>query len=215
MKLRTRYNYVNLVTTIVVLLFTGIIYYQAISWILTNQKDKDLKVEEKEVFDYVSLNHHLPQTFESNDQQITFSAARPGSVKREFINTMYFRKWDDDRQKKDHRPGAGKYESGRALISSVTVGDNYYKILIVESRVETEDLIRLIFVITIGVILLLVVVLLVTNRLILNRLWQPFYNVMKELRLFRLTDNRDMLKVDTNIDEFIELNAAVASRWLE
>jgi len=210
MKLRTRYNYVNLVTTIVVLLFTGIIYYQAISWILTNQKDKDLKVEEKEVFDYVSLNHHLPQTFESNDQQITFSAARPGSVKREFINTMYFRKWDDDRQKKDHRPGAGKYESGRALISSVTVGDNYYKILIVESRVETEDLIRLIFVITIGVILLLVVVLLVTNRLILNRLWQPFYNVMKELRLFRLTDNRDMLKVDTNIDEFIELNAAVA-----
>jgi len=55
MKLRARYNYVNLATTIVVLLFTGIVYYQAISWILTNQKDKDLKVEEKEIFDYVAL----------------------------------------------------------------------------------------------------------------------------------------------------------------
>lgn len=209
MKLRARYNYVNLVTTIVVLLFTGIVYYQAISWILTNQKDKDLKVEENEIFDYVNLNHHLPQTFESNDQQITFTSAPPGSVKREFINTMYFRKWDEDRQRRHHPRGMGKYEIGRALVSSVAVGDQFYKILIVESRVETEDLIRLIFTITIGVILLLLVVLLITNRFILNRLWQPFYNIMKELRLFRLADNRDIPKVDTNIDEFSELNAAV------
>src|SRR5580658_3551192 len=96
MKLSAKYNRVNLVTTIVVLLITGIVYYQAISWILTNQKDKDLKVEEQEVFDYVALNHHLPQTFESNDQQITFTEAKPGSIKREFINTMYFKKWDKD-----------------------------------------------------------------------------------------------------------------------
>ena len=73
MKLSARYNRVNLITTIVVMLITGIIYYQAISLILTNQKDKDLNVEENEVFEYVKLNHHLPQTFESNDQQITFS----------------------------------------------------------------------------------------------------------------------------------------------
>ena len=211
MKLRTRYNNVNLVTTIVVLLLTGIIYYQAISWILTNQKDKDLKVEEKEVFDYVALNHHLPQTFESNDQQITFYSAPPGSVKREFVNMMYFRKWDDSRgNNHHHHHGAGEYETGRALISSVTVGNAYYKILIVESRVETEDLIRLIFTITIGVILLLLAVLIITNRFLLNRLWQPFYGIMKELRHFRLTDNQDIQKVDTNIDEFKELNTAVA-----
>src|SRR5580692_9961161 len=96
MKLLTRYNRVNLIITIVVMLVTGIIYYQAISLILTNQKDKDLKVEEQEVFDYVNLNHQLPQTFESDDQQITFSEAKPGSVKREFFNTMYFKKWEED-----------------------------------------------------------------------------------------------------------------------
>jgi len=66
--------------------------------------------------------HHLPQTFESNDQQITFSAATPGSVKREFINTMYFRKWDEGRQRRHHHQGTGKYEIGRALVSSITVG---------------------------------------------------------------------------------------------
>jgi hypothetical protein len=41
------------------------------------------------------------------------------------------------------------------LISSVTVNGKYYKILIVESKVETEDLIQIIFGITIGVILFL------------------------------------------------------------
>ena len=46
MKLLARYNRVNLLTTIIVMLITGIIYYQAISLILTNKIDKDLVVEE-------------------------------------------------------------------------------------------------------------------------------------------------------------------------
>jgi signal transduction histidine kinase len=212
MKLLAKYNRVNLITTIIVMLITGIIYYQAISYILTGQKDTDLVVEEQEIFDYVKLNHHLPQTFESNDQQISFTLASPGSVKREFINTMYFKKWDDDDKhkfKKHKHRREGENESARGLISAVTVGDKYYKILIIESKVETEDLIRIIFSITIGVILLLLLVLVAINRLILNRLWQPFYNIMSELRLFNIADSKPIPKLDNNIDEFKELNNAV------
>jgi signal transduction histidine kinase len=192
------------------MLITGIIYYQAISYILTGQKDRDLVVEEQEIFDYVKLNHHLPQTFESNDQQITFTPASAGSVTREFINTMYFKQWGkDDKYKKHKHRREGEYESARGLISSVAVGNKYYKILIVESKVETEDLIRFIFSITIGVILLLLLVLVVTNRLILNRLWQPFYNIMSELRLFNIADSKPIPKLSNNIDEFKELNNVV------
>ncbi len=216
MKLLARYNRVNLITTIIVMLITGIIYYQAISLILINQKDKDLKVEEQEIFDYVKLNHHLPQIFESDDQQITFTEAKPGPIKREFINTMYYKKWDkdDSHPTHHHHHHDGEYESGRGLISSVIVGDKYYKILVVESKVETEDLIQLIFGITIGVILLLLLVLLVTNRLILNRLWQPFYLIMKELKLFSIADSKEIPKIDTAIDEFKELNIVVAEMVL-
>lgn len=210
MKLLTKYNRVNLITIIIVMLITGIIYYQAISYILTGQKDRDLVVEEQEIFDYVKLNHHLPQTFESNDQQITFTPASAGSVTREFINTMYFKQWGkDDKYKKHKHRREGEYESARGLISSVAVGNKYYKILIVESKVETEDLIRFIFSITIGVILLLLLVLVVTNRLILNRLWQPFYNIMSELRLFNIADSKPIPKLSNNIDEFKELNNVV------
>ncbi|MDB5124979.1 MAG: yedV [Mucilaginibacter sp.] len=212
MRLFAKYNRVNLITTVIVMLFTGIVYYQAISWILNNQKDNDLNVEEQEIFNYVKINHRLPQIFESNDQQITFTPAKPNSVNREYINTMYFKKWNDDNGHRQHSQQGkkeGEFEAGRGLISSVTVGDKYYKILIVESKVETEDLIRIIFFITISVILFLLLVLLIINRLILNRLWKPFYGIMNELRLFNIADNKEIPKLDTAIDEFKELNRAV------
>ena len=212
MKLFARYSRVNLVTTIIVMLITGSIYYMAISWILTGQKDKDLVVEEREIYEYVRLNHQLPQTFESNDQQITFTAARPGSVTRQFINTMYFKQWgkDDAHERRHYRHhGRGEFESGRGLITSVAVGDNYYRVLIVESKVETEDLISIIFGITIAVILLLLLTITITNRFILNRLWQPFYNIMNELRLFNLADDTGISKSETTIDEFKELNQTI------
>ena len=64
--------------------------------------------------------------------------------------------------------------------------------------------------ITIGVILLLLLVLQTANRLLLTRLWQPFYEIMKELRLFNIADGKEIAKADTTIDEFKELNATVA-----
>ncbi|MDB5134517.1 MAG: yedV [Mucilaginibacter sp.] len=212
MKLLAKYNLVNLVTTIIVMLITGIIYYQAISLILTKQLDKDLAVEENEIFEYVGLNHQLPQVFESNDQQITFTEAKPGSITRQFINTVYRNKKEgEEHPKKRRHRHEDEYESGRGLISSITVGGAYYKIQIVESKVETEDLIQIIFAITAGVILLLLITLFVTNRLLLNRLWQPFYNLLKELRLFSLADSKDIPLISTTIDEFKELNQAIVS----
>jgi len=212
MRLITRYNRVNLLTTILVMLITGIIYYQVISLILINQLEKNLEVEEDEIYEYVDLNHHLPQVFKSNDQQITFTEAQPGSVKRCFINTVYHNYDNPKYAKRHHRhDDDDDYETGRGLITSVTVGNKYYKVLIVVSTVEAEDLIKIIFGITAGVILLLFVTLYVTNRLLLARLWQPFYDLLKELRLFSITDNKDIPLEKTRIDEFEELNQAIIS----
>lgn len=211
MRLLTKYNRVNLLTTIIVMLITGIIYYQAISLILTNKIDKDLVVEENEALDYVKLNHSLPQVFQSNDQQISFIEAAPGSVTRQFINTDYRRQEDEDHPGKYKRRHRDEFEAGRGLITPIRVGDKNYRMLIVESKVETEDLIKIIFGITAGVILLLLLTLYVTNRLLLSRLWQPFYNLLKELPLFNVADNKDVPLTDTTTDEFKELNQAIIS----
>ena len=198
MKLLDKYNRVNLIAAIIIMLITGGIYYLAISSILINEKDKALEVEEQEIFDYVKLNHQLPQVFESPDQQISFKQVPKNSVTRQFINTTYYKKYNES-------------ESGRGLISFIDMGHAYYKILIVESKVETEYLIQIIFGITIGVILLLLLALVIINRLILNRLWQPFYNILGELKLFHVSDTRNIPQLDSSVDEFNELHQEVSA----
>ncbi|MBS1529780.1 MAG: HAMP domain-containing histidine kinase [Bacteroidetes bacterium] len=208
MKLLTRYNRVTLATTVVVMLITGIVYYFFIHFILIRDVDKDLEVEENEVFEYARENNRLPQVFESNDQQISFYEAPAGSVQRRFLDTLYKLTPNPNHR---HRHHGEHYESGRGLITSVSAGNQYYKVLIVKSTVETEDLVKVIFLITIGVILLLLLILFLINRLLLNRLWQPFHALLKELRMFNVADNKDIAQIDTSIEEFRELNQVVTS----
>lgn len=206
MKLLTRYNRVTLITTVVVMLITGLVYYDAIRLILISDVDKDLAVEENEVFEYVKQNHQLPQVYESNDQQITFSEASPGSVKRQFIDAEY-KKSDNPKRHRRHR--GQEYEEGRGLVTSVIAGDKYYRVLIVKSTVETEDLVKIIFGITIAVIMLLLLTLFIANRLLLTRLWKPFHLQLQELRQFNLSDNKNIPRIESNVDEFKELNQVV------
>ncbi|RWY48061.1 sensor histidine kinase [Mucilaginibacter gilvus] len=197
MKLLNKYNRINIAATIGIMLVTGIIYYYAISHILTKRIDKDLVLEENEVFNYVSLNHKLPDVYESNHQQITFLPLGKHVIKRRFLDTVYKEVDEDD------------MEAGRALISSVKVGGQSYRILVAQSKVETEYLIKIIFQITICVIFVLLVLLTVLNRVILKSIWQPFYKVLAQLKDFSLADKAIVNSTPSGIDEFKELDQAV------
>jgi signal transduction histidine kinase len=199
MKLFDKYNRVNIGVTIIIMLITGVVYYYTISHILTGQIDKDLVLEENEVFSYVSKNHRLPDVYESNHQQIVFRPLGNNQVKRRFLDTVY-----RDADEKD-------LEAGRALISSVKVAGQNYRILVTQSKVETEDLIQIIFLITIGVIVSLLVILIVLNRVILKSIWKPFYKVLFQLKEFSLANHPVISTTPSTIDEFKELDQAVIS----
>ena len=197
MKLFDTYNRINIALTVVIMLITGIVYYYTISQILTGQIDKDLVLEENEVFNYVRKNHQLPDVYESNHQQITFAPLNRQYIQRRFVDTVY-----KDSDEKD-------FEAARALISSVSVSGKSYKIMVTQSKVETEDLIRIIFLITIGVIATLLAILLILNRVILKSIWKPFYKVLSQLKEFSLASNPSISNTPSNIEEFSELNQAV------
>lgn len=199
MKLLDRYNRVNVAVTVVTMLVTGVIYYYTISHILTNQIDKDLVLEENEIFNYVTENHRLPDVYESSHQQIIFAPLGNKAAPRRFLDTIYKELDDND------------MEAGRALISSVKVGGQNYRILVTQSKVETEYLIKIIFLITIGVTVTLLVVLLFLNRIILNRIWQPFHRLLTQLKDFSPARAAAMHSVPSKIDEFRELDQAVST----
>jgi len=199
LKLLDRYNRFSLLTTILVIVVTGFVYYFTISYILTGQVDKDLLVEEHEIFDYVKLNNRLPQVFKSEDLTIRFEPIKRDTVIRQFAQTRFYDEKEHDQ------------ESGRTLFSSVKVGPQLYRIQITESTVETEDLIRVIFIITLSIIFVLLIILLLINRVLMRKLWEPFYLTLKQIKLFNLADRNGICPVDTHIDEFYDLNQEVTA----
>lgn len=202
MKLLDKYNRISLITTVLVIIVTGFIYYFTIKLILTEEIDEDLASEENEIFEHVKLNHGLPQIFESEYLKIRFDLAGNNPVNRQFTNIQY---WDS--QHKNHL-------SARELMSSLQVKGKMYRISIIQSTVETESLIRVIFLITLGIIFILIVVLFTINRLVISSLWQPFYQMLRQIKLFNLTDNNIITALDTEIDEFKDMNQEVTAMSL-
>lgn len=200
MKLSSRYSQVNLVTSFIILLITGVTYYRVIHYILTNDLDKDLAVEEQEILEYIKLYKLLPPEGNFKDQIVHYHFEPSVSI-RKFSDTVY-----------DNL--TGEKEPGRRLITSVILNNKRVNVEIIKSKVEAEYLIRIIFLITLAITILLLVSLALINHFVLNRLWKPFQATLSQLRFFNIADKQELVQADTRIDEFAELNKAVIALTL-
>jgi len=198
-KLLTRYNRANIITAIVILLASSITYYFIIRIILLQQLDKDLMVEEQEIHEYVNQNKSLPNASAYKDQEIKFEFAKNNAVKRSIVSS----KVKDELYDGD--------EPVRILSFPVKAGGVLYKAIVIKSQLEAEDLLQLIVIITAVIFLLLLVIISMINRFLLGKLWQPFYQTLKQVQSFKLKSPSSLNLPSTNIEEFIELNNSVAA----
>lgn len=196
MKLFAKYNRVNIVATVVVLLIGGICYYLILHFVLLKQLDNDLNAEEQEIKNYILLNHLLPVPTNTKEQEIIFKEST-SSIKRKIESKKIYKKEDDE------------YEICRILFFAVNVSGKNYNVYISQSQEATEDLMQLIASITLGLLLLLLFMLFIVNRFILNKLWHPFNTTLAKLKEFDINKNQKLQLNTTNIDEFIDLNYAV------
>jgi len=197
MRLSSKYNRVNILTTIITLIFTGGIYYLFIHSILTDKLDRDLAVEEDEIRQYVATNNRLPLPAGFIDQKISYLEVKSGTVERKFSYTNYFNEKDNDE------------EPGRSLFTSVKLNGKLYQVTITKSRVESDELLRNILLITLSVTLILLVALLLINQFLLNRLWRPFYSILNKMKSFEVASADKIITEPNDINEFLELNASV------
>ena len=198
MRLLSRYNRVNIITTIVVLILSGLSYYFAIRYVLIGQLDDDLKVEEQEILDYVNKNGALPHPSSYKDQQVAYQEAVASPVKRKFSSSKGFSKEQNEEI------------ISRKIVFPLAIAGKNYTVMISKSEEATEDLIQLILLLTMALVILLLLVLFIFNRFLLNKLWRPFNTTLKELKNFNLSNNKKLQLEQTNINEFSDLNEAVS-----
>lgn len=198
MKLLNKYNRANIFTAIVILVATSTAYYFIVRTILLQQLDRDLKVEEQEIYEYVKEKNSLPTASQYKGQEIKFTVAKNGVIARRLTTSVVIN--SEDREE----------EPVRMLTFPISVHGVLYEAIVIKSQVEAEDLLELIVLVTGAIILLMLVVISLVNRLLLSKLWQPFYKTLSQLRTFELQNVVTINLPSSNIDEFNELNFSVS-----
>ncbi|RZK52613.1 MAG: HAMP domain-containing histidine kinase, partial [Pedobacter sp.] len=97
-------------------------------------------------------------------------------------------------------------EPFRMLSTVFTIDNKYYEMKIVASTVAEDDLIESLLY---GLILLYVAILssvLLINNLLIRKIWTSFYQLLKNLRAFRLDKDEGIKTTKTEVREFRELN---------
>jgi signal transduction histidine kinase len=196
MKLITKYNRVNIIATICVLLAASICYFFIVRFVLIRQLDNTLKVEEAEILSYIKQNNQLPEATNYRDQHTRFEQS-DDIVKRKFSNISLY-------EERHHESNAY-----RQLVFPVIVNGKPYKAFVTKSEEEMEDLVLLIVLITVGIIIFLLLILFITNRLLLRKIWKPFYNNLQSIKAFNLSNKKYSGSDATDIDEFRDLDSAV------
>jgi signal transduction histidine kinase len=196
MKLFDKYSRVNIVASVLALLVGSFVYYFSVRYVLINELDDTLKVEEAEIMDHAATHGQLPEPANYRDQKISYLPVTT-AIRRKFYHTT--------KPESHHKEN----EPYRELAFSVRVKGQLYTVLVAKSEEETEDLLELIMLITAGMILLLLGTLFLANRFLLRRLWRPFYETLDSIRQFNLSTRQLLPTRATDTEEFRDLNSAV------
>ncbi len=100
-------------------------------------------------------------------------------------------------------------EHVRMLSTAFRYREAYYRLKIITPTLAEEDLIDTLFWQTIGLYLVLLISIFIINNAVLKRLWKPFYNLLHQLKNYRLGSNKPLPSVRAKTKEFTDLQQAV------
>lgn len=98
------------------------------------------------------------------------------------------------------------YEPVRLLESVFKKDEKYYKVKVITSMVEEDDLIEDLLFSIIWLYVGLILSIIILNNLILKKVWNPFYNLIDNLGNFKIERDSEIQLQESRIEEFNMLN---------
>lgn len=99
-------------------------------------------------------------------------------------------------------------EPVRILHSAFQYQNEFYRLKIISSLVEEDDLLEDSFWSVLWLFLILVASVIIINNVILRKVWNPFYDILNRLKTYRLDSSETAINLPTKTVEFIELQKA-------
>lgn len=196
MKLFSKYNRINILSTVIIFLLGCIAFAILLRYVIIRQVDGDLEIEKNEITVYVNQYGYLPGIIKVHDQYITYQTIdKTNAVTKNKIYT--------------HKAYVSANPSKvvlRSIEFTININNTYTLVTVSKSLESVDALMQTIILITIALILLILTATFVINRIILGKLWRPFYETLDSTQQFSLNNTQPMRFNDTDIDEFSHLN---------
>jgi signal transduction histidine kinase len=190
MKLLTKINIRYITWSFVVMAISGVAIYFILSVVINRQIDEQLTG--------ILLQVELQMETDSKPSFLEpFSEISTTSSKTEqtvLKDTLILNEQENE------------WEEFRQIIAIKKVNGEYYRIALLKSKIESEDLLETLALVTILAMLILTLTLMVVNRKVAHSVWKGFYFNLGQLKTFSLLKQETLHLQSSNIQEFSELN---------
>jgi signal transduction histidine kinase len=103
----------------------------------------------------------------------------------------------------------------REMAFGVTSNGRNYKVILLLSKYETEDMVALIFYFMLGFFAFIVLILFFLNRWLSSSMWTPFYKTIDQLNTFSIDRKNNVDFKSTDVYEFEQLNLSLKKMMLK
>lgn len=198
MKLFTKYNLWSLTAAALIFLFIAISAFYSFRGLMIRQLDKSLMGERDEVLQYIDKNKVLPEAEKIFDERTVIEEEHEPYQKIKF-------------RTKKKSFNSDKEEMVRAIYFGVELDGKHYRVTVMRSLSETNNLLGNIVLIALATLLMLLLLMYIINRALVKKLFRPFYKTLDSIEKYKLTETDPIHFQKTSTYEFNLLNEKLSS----
>ncbi|MBC7451541.1 MAG: HAMP domain-containing histidine kinase [Cytophagales bacterium] len=199
----TRYFLILIFTMLVV---WCVVLYFSLRWTAYIDLDEHLNSRQYEL--QKALNQHADLITKDSVYKTDFKINAISQVEyNNFMSENTIQKFEDI-EIYDELEKEGEFF--REMQTVFILNNKYYKLSIITSLLNSDELLMAILVNILFLFVMLFVLMIIINRVILPKLWKPFYETILKVKKYKLDKESEMELSPTNIIEFRELNDSIS-----
>ena len=195
MKLLTKTNRYYLLSSVLVFLVGGLIFYAITQTIIREEVSDVLDFELQQKI--AALHQQTEPPKEVSEVEFTMTRVSQARDSKIYQDTLL---WDE---------GESEFLPYRQLTLYPTIQGQPYRLTLRESLIESEGILFAVSVSLAVLFGLMILTLWLVNYVLARRLWASFYENIRHLRNYNVATLAHVPRIDSDIDEFQEMNAAI------
>lgn len=204
MKLLTKTSFYYFLFTVPVLIISSILFYFFLLHEIGESNETILESRVKVIENYIKDNNtSLLKVLENNNEVFVSEVEENNLIPQSIKDTLIF----SDIQKED--------VAYKMLTENITINEKYYKIKVLKSTIEFDELMEVVSIAFITLLLLLFILIYFINIKISKIVWQPFWFTLDYIKNFNVTSSPTISLKPNNINEFNELNTSINQMTLK